>query len=100
MENMEKKYNNIIRILKREIQKLEEIINDLQCKFLMCKDNNIEISDEQSQHLKELMRKDNLYINLLIYTVRKRNKYKNSINRGNNKHEKRQYTVNKYIRRR
>ena len=91
---MEKKYNEIIRVLKREIHKLEEKIAATQCKFLAYEDNKIEISYEERQELNDLMRRDNIYIELLIYTVRKRNK----ISKGNNKHEKRQYTVNKYIR--
>lgn len=94
---MEKKYNEIIRVLKREIHKLEETIANMQYRFLACEDTKIEVSYEQRQELKDLMRKGNIYIEALICTVRKRNELQD---KGSKKHEKRQYTIRKYIRER
>ena len=91
---MENKYNEIIRVLKREVQKLEEIINDIQCEFLRCEDNNIIISYDRKQNLKKLMKKDITYLELLIYTVKKRNKLVEK--RSNIHHEKKKYTITRY----
>lgn len=91
---MEKKCNEIIRILKREIQKLEEIINEMQCKFLRCEDNGIEVSYNQKQKLKKLMKTDTAYIGMLIYTVNKRDKLQEK--RGIKKREKKRYRITRY----